>query len=327
MHRVVVLALDGVVPFELGIPSRIFGMAENAAGERLYEVMTCTPDGGPVRTEADFSVSVDHGPELLASADTVVIPATYDLGSTYNGHLPDHLGEVLAFVRPDARYVAICIGGYVLAAAGLLDGLRATTHWRHAEHFQRTYPRVRVDPDVLFVDEGQVLTSAGVAAGLDLCLHVVRRDHGADVATRVAKRSVVPAWRDGGQAQFIERPVPAHAADSTAATRDWALQRLDEPLQLSRLARHANMSVRTFTRRFADEVGTTPAKWLITHRVDRARQLLETTDLSVDVIAADVGFGTATSLRQHMAAQLGVPPSAYRKTFRGQPAAEATITP
>lgn len=318
MHRVVVLALDGVVPFELGIPSRIFGMAESPGGEPLYEVLTCTADGAPVRTEADFTVSVDHGPELLQTADTVVIPATHDLGSAYDGQLPEHLEKALGFVRPGTRYISICIGSYVLAAAGLLDGLRATTHWRHADHFQRTYPAVRVDPDVLFVDEGHVLTSAGVAAGLDLCLHVVRRDHGSDVATRVAKRSVVPAWRDGGQAQYIDRPVPVQASDSTAATREWALHRLDEPLQLSRLARHANMSVRTFTRRFAEETGTTPAKWLAVHRVDRARQLLETTDLSVDVIAADVGFGTATSLRQHMAAQLGVPPSAYRKTFRGR---------
>ena len=316
MHRVVVLALDGVVPFELGIPSRIFGMAEDAAGEPLYEVLTCTVDGGPVRTEADFTISVEHGPEQLATADTVVIPATYQLGSTLDGHLPPEMEKALGFVRPGARYVSICIASYVLAAAGLLDGLRATTHWRHTDHFQRTFPAVQVDPDVLFVDEGHVVTSAGVAAGLDLCLHLVRRDHGADVATRVAKRSVVPAWRDGGQAQFIERPVPVHASDSTAATRDWALQRLDEPLQLSRLARHANMSVRTFTRRFADEVGTTPTQWLITRRVDRARQLLETTDLSIDIIAADVGFGTATSLRQHMATQLGVPPSAYRRTFR-----------
>ncbi len=316
MHRVVVLALDGVVPFELGIPSRIFGMAEDTAGEPLYEVLTCTVDGGPVRTEADFTISVDHGPELLATADTVVIPATYQLGSTRDGQLPPEMEKALGFVRPGTRYVSICIASYVLAAAGLLDGLRATTHWRHTDHFQRTFPAIRVDPDVLFVDEGHVVTSAGVAAGLDLCLHLVRRDHGADVATRVAKRSVVPAWRDGGQAQFIERPVPVHASDSTAATRDWALQRLDEPLQLSRLARHANMSVRTFTRRFADEVGTTPTQWIVSRRVDRARQLLETTDLSIDTIAADVGFGTATSLRQHMATQLGVPPSAYRKTFR-----------
>ncbi|MGW0041113.1 GlxA family transcriptional regulator [Rhodococcus sp. NPDC003348] len=324
VHRVVVLALDGVVPFELGIPSRVFGMAEDRDGAPLYEVLTCTADGAPVRTEADFTVSVDHGPELLATADTVVIPATYELGATRDGHLPEHLEKAFGFIRPGTRYVSICIASYVLAAAGLLDGLRATTHWRHAEHFQRTYPQVRVDPDVLFVDEGHVLTSAGVAAGIDLCLHIVRRDHGSDVATRVAKRSVVPAWRDGGQAQFIERPIPAHTTESTAATRDWALQRLDEPLQLSRLARHANMSVRTFTRRFGEEVGTTPAQWLITRRVDRARQLLETTDLPVDTIAADVGFGSAASLRQHMAAQLGVPPSAYRRTFRGEAGAATT---
>ena len=318
-HRVVVLALDGVIPFELGIPSRVFGRAQDADGNPLYEVQTCTADGRPVRSDADFSVSVDHGPELLAEADTVVIPASYELGPAYDdGRLPANLEAALAFVRPGTRYVSICTGSYILAAAGLLDGLRATTHWRNAEHFQRTYPQVRVDPDVLFVDEGHILTSAGVAAGLDLCLHIVRRDHGSDVANQVARRCVVPPWRDGGQAQYIERPIPEITAESTATTRDWALDRLGESLTLSRMAAHANMSVRTFTRRFGEEVGTTPNRWLITHRVDRARQLLETTDLSVDVIAREVGFGTAVSLRQHMGAVLGVPPSAYRRTFRGQ---------
>jgi len=282
-------------------------------------VQTCTADGRPVRSDADFSVSVDHGPELLAEADTVVIPASYELGPAYDdGRLPANLEAALAFVRPGTRYVSICTGSYILAAAGLLDGLRATTHWRNAEHFQRTYPQVRVDPDVLFVDEGHILTSAGVAAGLDLCLHIVRRDHGSDVANQVARRCVVPPWRDGGQAQYIERPIPETTAESTAATRDWALDRLGESLTLNRMAAHSNMSVRTFTRRFGEEVGTTPNRWLITHRVDRARQLLETTDLSVDVIAREVGFGTAVSLRQHMGAVLGVPPSAYRRTFRGQ---------
>ncbi|QHE66615.1 GlxA family transcriptional regulator [Rhodococcus sp. WAY2] len=318
-HRVVVLALDGVIPFELGIPSRVFGRAHDADGNSLYEVQTCTADGRPVRSDADFSISVDHGPELLAEADTVVIPASYELGPAYDeGHLPPNIEAALAFVRPGTRYVSICTGSYILAAAGLLDGLRATTHWRNTEHFQRTYPKVRVDPDVLFVDEGQILTSAGVAAGLDLCLHILRRDHGSDLANQVARRCVVPPWRDGGQAQYIERPIPAAGAESTAATRNWALERLGESLTLTRMAAHSNMSVRTFTRRFGEEVGTTPNRWLITHRVDRARQLLETTDLSVDVIAREVGFGTTASLRQHMGAVLGVPPSAYRKTFRGR---------
>ncbi|MFD4294459.1 GlxA family transcriptional regulator [Rhodococcus sp. NPDC058505] len=325
MHRVVVLALDGVIPFELGIPARVFGGATDAGGHPLYEVLTCTVDGGPVRTDSDFAVSVEHDAALLATADTVVIPATHRLGSARDGRLPEPVAAAFARVRPGTRWVSICIGSYLLAAAGLLDGRRATTHWRHAEHFQHTFPRVRVDPEVLYVDEGEVITSAGAAAGLDACLHLVRRDHGADVANRVARRCVVPPWRDGGQAQYIERPLPATTAESTAATRDWALQRLDEPLQLSRLARHANMSVRTFTRRFVDEVGTTPARWLIIRRVDRARQLLETTDLSVDTIATDVGFGTAASLRQHMAAQLGVPPSTYRRTFRGQLDDEASL--
>ncbi|WP_430334480.1 GlxA family transcriptional regulator [Rhodococcus sp. ACT016] len=320
-HRVVVLALDGVIPFELGIPARVFGGAQDAAGEPLYEVLTCTVDGRPVRSDADFTVLIDHGPELLATADTVVIPATYSLGPAYeDGHLPANLERALARVPPGARYVSICTGSYILAAAGLLDGLRATTHWRNAEHFQRVYPKVVVDANVLFVDEGQILTSAGVASGLDLCLHIVRRDHGSDVANRVARRCVVPPWRDGGQAQYIERPVPASTSESTAATRDWALTRLGEPLPISRLAEHANMSVRTFTRRFGEEVGTTPNRWLIARRVDRARELLETDDLSIDAVAREVGFGTGASLRQHMGATLGVAPSVYRRTFRGQPA-------
>jgi transcriptional regulator GlxA family with amidase domain len=317
MHRVVMLALDGVIPFELGIPPRIFGGAKDAEGEPLYEVITCTVDGGPVRTDADFSISVEHGAEVLSTADTVVIPATHMLGTiSTDGRLPEPLSRAIALIRPGTRLVSICTAAYVLAAAGLLDGRPATTHWSSAEHFQKLFPLVKVNPDVLFVDDGEVLTSAGVAAGVDLCLHIIRRDHGTAVANRVARRCVVPPWRDGGQAQFIERPVPEQSIATTAATRAWALGQLHRPLPLTELAAHARMSRRTFTRRFRDETGVSPGQWLILQRVELARRLLEASDLPVDGVALQAGFGTAASLRQHLQAAIGVSPMAYRRTFR-----------
>ncbi|MEV5979049.1 helix-turn-helix domain-containing protein [Streptomyces sp. NPDC052114] len=317
-HRVVVLALDGVIPFELGIPQRIFGRARTAEGRGLYSVVTCSVrPPGPVRTDADFSVLVENGPEALADADTVVIPASYELGPVFEeGRLSDELAAALARIRPGTRLVAICTGGYVLAAAGLLDGRPATTHWSMAEHFQRLFPRIDVDADVLFVDDGDVLTSAGVAAGIDLCIHVVRRDHGTAVANDVARRTVVPPHRDGGQAQYIQRPVPEPQLATTTAARAWALGRLDQPLQLRDMAEQEAMSVRTFTRRFREEVGVSPLQWLTQQRVERARQLLESTDLSVDQVARDAGFGTAQSMRQHLQVALGVTPTGYRRTFR-----------
>jgi transcriptional regulator GlxA family with amidase domain len=328
MHRVVVLALDGVIPFELSIPSRVFGIAEGPNGEPLYEVITCTVDGRPVRTAADFSVAVEHGAEALATADTLIIPAAYGAGVIHElGRLPEPLEVALATVRPRTRMVSICVGSYVLAAMGLLDGRPATTHWYHAEHFQRLFPRVRVDPDVLFVDDGDVLTSAGAASGVDLCLHIVRRDHGSEVTNQVARGCVVPPWREGGQAQYIERPVPAPSAAGTAHTRAWALERLHESLPLPELAAHARMSVRTFIRRFREEVGMPPGQWLIRQRVDRARHLLEVSDLPVDLVAHRSGFGTTASLRHHLHAAIGVSPMAYRRTFHthGSPSAHAEV--
>ncbi|MER6615571.1 GlxA family transcriptional regulator [Streptomyces xantholiticus] len=316
-HRVVVLALTGLLPFELGIPHRIFGRAKDADGRHPYEIITCGLTAGPVRTDADFAVFVEHGPEVLATADTVVVPASYELGPVYEeGRLTDELAAALAYIRPGTRMVSICTGGYVLAAAGYLDGRPATTHWSSADHFQRLFPSVKVDADVLFIDDGDVLTSAGVAAGLDLCLHIVRRDHGAAVANEVARRTVVPPHRDGGQAQYIHRPVPEPQVATTTAARAWALGRLHEPLQLRDLADQESMSVRTFTRRFREEVGISPGQWLTQQRVERARHLLESTDLSVDQVARDAGFGTAQSMRQHLQAALGVPPTVYRRTFR-----------
>ncbi|MFJ8106128.1 GlxA family transcriptional regulator [Streptomyces sp. NPDC096132] len=308
-HRVVVLALDGVYPFELGIPSRIF-----CAVDGHYEVLTCTVDGGPVRTNADFTVGVEHGPEVLETADTVVIaPVATD---RITEDLPEAVAAALARIRPDARTVSICTGAFVLAAAGLLDGRRATTHWGLADRFRRMYPSVDLDPDVLFVDDDRVLTSAGAASGVDVCLHLVRKDHGSEFANNVARRCVVPPFRDGGQAQYIEQPVPETGAASTAATRAWALERLAEPLTLADLAAHARMSLRTFARRFHDEVGVSPGRWLIQQRVAHARQLLEASDLPVDQIAGRVGFATGASLRQHLHAAIGVSPQAYRRTFQ-----------
>ncbi|MFC9176528.1 MULTISPECIES: helix-turn-helix domain-containing protein [Streptomyces] len=321
-HRVTVLALDGLLPFELGIPDRIFGRSLEPVpgnrGRKLYEVVTCSiRPPGPVRTDSDYAILVEHGPEALATADTVVIPASWELGPVFEeGRLTEELAAALALIRPGTRMVSICTGSYVLAAAGYLDGRPATTHWSSADHFQRTFPQVRVDPDVLFIDDGDVLTSAGVAAGIDLCLHLVRRDHGSAVANEIARRTVVPPHRDGGQAQYIHRPVPEPQFATTTAARAWALGRLDRPILLRDMAHQESMSVRTFTRRFREEVGISPGQWLTQQRVERARHLLESSDLSIDQVARDAGFGTATSLRQHLQAALGVPPTVYRRTFR-----------
>ncbi|MFE9647284.1 GlxA family transcriptional regulator [Streptomyces sp. NPDC006365] len=317
-HRVVVLALDGLLPFELGIPQRIFGRARTAEGRHLYEVVTCSiRPPGRVETDADFAVLVENGPEALATADTVVIPASYELGPVFEeGRLTDELAAALGRIRPGSRLVSICTGGYVLAAAGYLDGRPATTHWSHADHFQRLFPKIKVDADVLFVDDGDVLTSAGVASGIDLCIHLVRRDHGTAVANDVARRTVVPPFRDGGQAQYIQRPVPEPQVATTTAARAWALARLHEQIQLRDMAEQESMSVRTFTRRFREEAGISPGQWLTQQRVERARHLLESTDLSIDQVARDAGFGTAQSMRQHLQAALGVTPTAYRRTFR-----------
>jgi transcriptional regulator GlxA family with amidase domain len=317
-HRVAVLVQHGVIPFELGIPFRIFHGAKNEAGEPLYEVVTCTPEGpGQVRADADFDISVAHGPEALEDADTVVVPAAHEGSSTHTeGRNPQPLADALDRIRPGARLVSICTGAYFLAAAGLLDGQRATTHWRHADHFQRLFPQVKVEPDVLYIDNGDILTSAGVASGIDVCLHLVRRDHGTAVANASARSTVVPPHREGGQAQYIQRPVPEPQLATTAAARAWALDRLDRPLTLRELAGRESMSVRTFTRRFREEVGVSPGQWLVAQRVERARGLLEASDLSVDQVAREAGFGTAASLRQHLQTALGVSPTAYRRTFR-----------
>jgi transcriptional regulator GlxA family with amidase domain len=273
-----------------------------------------TVDGGPVRTSAGYSVLPEHDASILRTADTVIVPGIQRGAPVERGGLEDAVGAALGGLR--ARMMSICTGAFVLAAAGRLDGRPATTHWLHTAAFRRFFPAVQLDPDVLYVDDGDVLTSAGNAAGIDLCLHVVRRDHGLSVANRVARRSVVSPWREGGQSQFVE-PLPEIAGEGTAATRAWALDRLHEPLTLAELAAHAAMSVRTFTRRFREETGLSPVRWLTDRRVELARRLLETTELPVDRVASRAGFGTPTALRQQMHAAIGVAPLTYRRTYRG----------
>jgi transcriptional regulator GlxA family with amidase domain len=315
-HEIVVLALNDVVVFDLGVAAQIFGAARDRNGRPFYRVRTCTPDGEPVRTSGGFLAMPGEEPSVLAAADTVVVAGVHGGAAMTTGTLEPPVAAALARRRPDARLMSICTGAFVLAAAGVLDGRRAATHWLHADRFRALYPRVRLDADVLFVDDGDVFTSAGASAGIDLCLHLIRRDHGSEVANQVARSCIVPPWRDGGQAQYVERPVPAPSTAGTASTRAWALENLSSPLQLSDLAAHAGMSRRTFTRRFRHEVGQSPGQWLTQQRVELARRLLETTDLAVDRVAEQAGFGTAASLRQHLHTSLGASPHTYRRTFK-----------
>ncbi|WP_246083559.1 GlxA family transcriptional regulator [Nonomuraea diastatica] len=318
-HRVAVLAREMTLPIELGIVHQVFGQARAGAsvgGEPLYEVVTCALRAGRVRTDGDFTVNVEHGPEALAEADTVIVMSSYEDYEQQEPALSAPLAGAFARIRPGTRVASICTGAFVLASAGLLDGRVATTHWRYADRFARLFPRVELDANVLYSDGGDVLTSAGCAAGIDLCLHMIRRDFGMAVANDVARRTVVPPHREGGQAQYIRHPVPQPSSPSTAIARAWALQRLGEPVTLGQMAAQEAMSVRNFTRRFRDEVGTTPMNWLTRQRVERARELLEESDLPVDQVAEQAGLGTAANLRKHFHAAVGTSPSTYRAAFR-----------
>jgi transcriptional regulator GlxA family with amidase domain len=306
---VAVLVPTGVLPLDLGIPAQVF----TAVPGMPYEMTLCGSSAGPVPTAAGFDVTVPAGLEAVRRAHTVVIPG-------YTPHLREPPCAVLealtdAYAR-GARLVSVCTGAFALAAAGVLDGRTATTHWLYADELAARHPRVRVDPKVLYVDEGRVLTSAGVAAGIDLCLHLVRRDLGAATANEVARTLVAAPHRDGGQAQYIRLPLPTGADDTTLApTRTWALARLHEPLTVRRLAEHAHLAPRTFARRFVTETGTTPLRWLLAARLDHARDLLEGTDLSIDQVAERCGLGSASNLRLHFRRVLGTSPSVYRATF------------
>jgi transcriptional regulator GlxA family with amidase domain len=311
VHRVAVLALDGVTPMDLAIPAQIF----NARPETNYEMTVCALQP-KVRTTAGFALVAEAGLAQVRAADTVIVPGFEPILRPSEAAL-----EVLAEARDRGRrVVSICTGTFALAAAGVLDGLHATTHWQHIDDLERDFPAITVDRDVLYVDEGDVLTSAGVCCGIDLCLHIVRRDLGAVVANRIARGLVAAPHRDGGQAQYVPAPVAVAGDASLSGTRGWALHRLDEPLTLRVLAQHAGLSQRTFMRRFTEETGTTPLQWLLNARLGRARELLETTDHSVDRVARDCGLGTATNLRLHFRRTLRTTPTAYRRTFtRGCP--------
>lgn len=307
-HRVAVLALDGVTPLDLAIPMQIF----NARPETSYEVTLCAVRS-KVTTTAGFTLNAPGRLEEVLAADTVIVPGYESLGCP-----PDAVLDVLVRARHKGRRLAsICTGAFALAAAGVLDGLHVTTHWQHLDELEQNYPALTVERDVLYVDEGDVLTSAGVCCGIDLCLHIVRRDLGALVANQVARGLVAPPHRDGGQKQFVPAAVPSADEASLAGTRDWALQRLDQPVTLGLLARHAGVSQRTLIRRFAEETGASPLQWLLNARVGRARELLESTQLSIEQVAQACGLGTAANLRSHFRRALGVTPTAYRRAFHG----------
>ena len=316
LHRVAVLVLPDVVPFDLVIPGQIFGDTKAHGGRAYYRLLLCAEAPGPVPMAGGVPVVVPLGLAAIQEADTVVIPGRATADAPVAESVVVALREAAA---RGARLVSICTGAFVLAAAGVLDGRRVTTHWAHTGRLGELYPRTCVDPRVLYVDDGPVLTSAGMAAGIDLCLHVVRADHGAAVANAIARRMVVAPHRTGGQAQFIEQPVPVTRDRTLQRVQAWALERLHEPLTVETLAREANMSSRHFARRFHVELGTAPLRWLLHERVRLAQRLLEQTDLPVQRIAERSGFGSAIALRRHFAREAGATPLEYRRVFRGAP--------
>ena len=311
-HTVAAVIANGASPFELAVACEVFGLERPEFGVPWYRFLVCAAEPTPIRTSVGFTLDTPHGLAALAGADTIVLPS-WRVGEEPPCPLLD---AVLAAYRRGARLATICSGAFVLAAAGLLDDRPATTHWRYSAQLTARYPKIRVDPNVLYVDDGQILTSAGTAAGIDLCLHMVRLDYGAEVANQVARRMVVPPHRDGGQAQYVDAPVrPAPAADPLGDTLAWAMAHLDRPLAVGELARRAAMSERSFLRRFRAATGTTPHRWLLDQRLLLARRLLETTDSPVERVATLSGLGSAATLRLHFARRLSTSPLAYRRLF------------
>ncbi|TDD56471.1 helix-turn-helix domain-containing protein [Nonomuraea terrae] len=304
MHRVAAVIVPPVLSFDVSIPLMVFNSVDR------YDVRVCTARPGPVPTVGGPDIVVTDGLDAVEGADTVIA-----VGSGGEQAPAEVLDAFRTAAGGGARIASLCTGAFVLAQAGLLDGRRATTHWALAEDLATRFPAIDVQPGLLFVEDGGIFTSAGAAAAIDMCLHLVRVDHGAAVANAAARLAVVPPVRPGGQAQFIETPLPPERGLSLADTRAWALARLDRPLALADLAGHARMSVRTLTRRFHAETGQSPLQWLLHRRVDRARELLETTGLSMDQVAGRSGLGSADSLRKHMVARVGLTPTAYRASF------------
>jgi transcriptional regulator GlxA family with amidase domain len=315
MHTVTAVINQGCLTFDLAVPCEIFGWDRSYLGVDWYDFAVVAADPPPIRTVTGFTIDTPHRLDALESADTIVIPGWSDPDVRPS---PDLVDALRAAYERGARLASICVGAFVLAEAGLLDRRPATTHWAFADTFRARYPAVRLDPKVLYVDDGQVLTSAGTAAGIDLCLHLVRLDHGAEVANGVARMVVMPPHREGGQAQYIDQPITAPGRGSELhPTLEWALAHLAEPLSVDALARHAAMSPRTFARRFRQLTGTTPGEWLLEQRLALARRLLETSDQTVEWVAHHCGFGSAATLRHRFAERLGTSPRAYRSTFRG----------
>ncbi|WP_280726212.1 helix-turn-helix domain-containing protein [Kitasatospora sp. MAA4] len=310
MPTVALLTAGHLLHFELGVAYEIFGNPPREATAGWYDVLLCGP--GPVQV-GPFAVEPDHGLERLVGADTVIVPACADIDVPPPAEVVE---AVRAAHESGARVASLCTGAFVLGAAGLLDGRRATTHWAHAAELSARHPLAEVDPDVLYTDNGSVLTSAGKAAAVDLCLHLIHLDHGAAIANSVARRLVMPLHRPGGQAQFVATPVQARGDHALSQLLAWAQQRLDQPLTVTDLARRANTSPRHLGRQFRSVIGQTPLQWLLTQRVRRAQELLETTDESVEAVAHATGMGTATTLRRQFKRVVGVPPDSYRRSFR-----------
>ena len=310
MHTVVALALPDVVAFDLSIPAQIFGHLEE---RDRYAFTVSAQRAGSVPSSTGFSIEATADLDALAQADTVIVPGY----QPPKDPPPDVVAALQEASRRGARIASICIGAFALAGAGLLDGREATTHWQHTDELASRFPAVRVRPNRLFVDEGIILTGAGVAAGIDLCLHMYRKDHGAEAATAVANRMVVSLNRPGGQAQHTPRHTPSPAGEDIAETCQWAATHLKEALTVADLARHARLSARTLARRFTEETGMAPMRWIAAQRVLEARRLLESTDLSIDDVAAESGLGTAANLRIHFTREISTTPTAYRAAYRG----------
>jgi transcriptional regulator GlxA family with amidase domain len=313
LRKVVLIAIPGVAPFEFGVICEVFGIDRSDMGGPAFEFAIATAEPGPVTTSLGYDMVVSNDLSIATDADLIAVPA----------HAIEQVDErVLDAIRDaEARgawVLSVCSGAFTLAQAGILDGRKSTTHWMHADRLARSYPATTVDPDVLFVEDRRVVTSAGTAAGIDAALHVVRRELGAAATNVIARRMVVPPQRDGGQSQYIEHPVIHQPADSFAAVTEWMLEHLDEDLTVDQLARRALMSSRTFARRFRADTGTTPAAWLNRQRLLRAQHLLEETDSPVETVAQQCGFGTAAVMRHHFMKVLQVSPQAYRRAFGAQ---------
>ncbi|WP_338074785.1 GlxA family transcriptional regulator [Kineococcus vitellinus] len=320
LRDVAVVVGDAFSAFEFSVACEVFGIDRREEGVPRFDFAVCTEHAGPVRTQQGFSLTADHRFDRLESADLVIVtPSRLNLGPSS----PELTERLHAALERGATVASFCSAAFTLAHAGLLDGHRATTHYKHAAELARRFPLVQVVPDVLYVEDGQLATSAGTAAGIDLSLHLVRRHHGSAVATAIARRMVVPPHRDGGQAQYVEAPVRPCADESLQRALEWASAHLDSDVDVSAWARQAAMSARTFARRFRAETGVTPHRWLLEQRVAAARLLLEEGDESVDEVARRCGFGSAATLRQHFLRLVGTTPTSYRRAYRGARAPEA----